>query len=312
MNLFPYNGQHVPFQIENGRLFVDGKTILKNIFASAANFIQEVGKLDGVKTEGGRSPLWVPVATMAQFMADKSHSTRTENGQNFDWTAFQDALFDLLFDQGHNQFVSERRKKAEAEAKEKLARENELRLAKLEKELAQMREAEAARLNNEKEKARAGVNPVIRALNSVWFPVLISAVFATVICGFSYEILSTTMGHNAHLPEWFSISLNVSLSIAWVMFPILTAIRQYTFDFGRIHIQPLWFVMVVDMVFTAYHVGWMRTDPPTDGQIEIASLHPVIKSVFVLAIPLMQKATNEMLLKIRATYLVKGWLPKVD
>jgi hypothetical protein len=306
MNLFPYNGQHVPFQIETGRLFVDGKTILKNTFTSAANFIQEVGKFDGVKTDGGRSPLWVPVALLAQFMADKSHSTRTENGQNFDWTAFQDSLFDFLYDQGHTEFISERRKKVEAEAKEKIARENEMRLAKLEKELAQMREAESARLNNEKEKARAGVNPVIKALNSVWFPVVISGIFATVIGGFSYEILSTTMGLNPYL--------NALLAFAWVMFPVLTAIRQYTFDVGRYHIQPLWIVMLVDMVFTAYHVGWLRVETPVEGGVEVATmnLHWLIKSVYVIIIPLMQKATNEMLLKIRATYLVKGWLPKVD
>jgi len=98
------------------------------------------------------------------------------------------------------------------------------------------------------------------------------------------------------------------------MFPVLTAIRQYTFDVGRYHIQPLWIVMLVDMVFTAYHVGWLRVETPVEGGVEVATmnLHWLIKSVYVIIIPLMQKATNEMLLKIRATYLVKGWLPKVD
>jgi hypothetical protein len=66
--------------------------------------------------------------------------------------------------------------------------------------------------------------------------------------------------------------------------------------------------MIIDMVFTAYHVGWFHVG--VDGEIG-QDLHWIIKSVYVIIIPLMQKATNDMILKIRQVYLDKDWLPNI-
>lgn len=303
-NYFLHQGVNYAFAVENGKLFIDAKPIIKSVFSSAANYLVELGKNQNVITDGGRSPLWVPIETLLQFFADKQNASRTENGSTFDIVSFKENIFDFLYDNGNIDFVSDRRKQAAVDEKNRIAKENEIALAKLQAENEKLKATEAARIANEKEAARAGINPVIRALNDVWFPVLMSGVFATVIGGFSYEILSQTMGMN----KW----LNILLAIAYVMFPILTAIRQYTFDFGDVKIQPLWVVMAIDMVFTAYHVGWLRTDVEMVQSVNMASLHPMLKVVYILIIPLMQKGTNEMILKIRATYLVKGWLPKVD
>lgn len=304
-NYHNINGTNYAYALNNGVLFIDAKPILKFVFSSAANYINELSRHPQAITEGGRNPLWVPIDVLVVFFTDKHNATRTIEGANFDLLAIKETLFDFLYENGHAQFVSERRKAVEAAEKELQAQANETALAKLQAENEQLKAANIARIEAEKEKARAGVNPIIRALNDVWFPVLMSGIFATVIGGFSYEILSQTMGMNV----W----LNVLLAVAYVLFPILTAIRQYTFDFGQIKIQPLWIVMVVDMVFTAYHVGWLRTDTETiEASVKMASLHPMLKMVYIVMIPLMQKGTNEMILKIRATYLAKGWLPKVD
>lgn len=305
MNLFPFASNHIGYQIENGKLFVDGKTILKSTFASAANFIQELSKNPNTITDGGRSPLWVPIATMAQFMAEKAHSTTIDGA--IDYLGFQDAIFDYLYDNGNEQFVSERRKNQIANEKEAERIANANKVANLEKELATLRLANENRVAAERERAKATVNPVIRALNDVWFPVILSAIFAIVIGGFSYEILSTTMGLNPFL--------NVLLATAYVLFPILTAIRGYEFKFGNVIVQPLWVVMVVDMVFTAYHVGFFHVQPDVQTEnVQIATipLHWMLRLVYIGIIPLMQKATNDMLLRVRATYLIKGWLPRVD
>jgi hypothetical protein len=302
-NYFLFNGVNYAYSLNGETLFVDAKPILKAVFSSAANYIVELGKNPSVNNEGGRGHLWVPINVLLDFFADKHNAARVESGANFDLFDLKENLFDFLFENGNKSFVSERRKAAEIAEKNRIAKENELLLAKLQAENERLKAADQARIADEKERARAGVNPVIRALNDVWFPVLMSGVFATVIGGFSYQILSDTMEMNV----W----LNVLLAIAYVLFPILTAIRQYTFDFGDVKIQPLWVVMVIDMVFTAYHVGWLRGEE-FETTVKMASLHPMLKMVYILIIPLMQKGTNEMILKIRATYLVKGWLPKVD
>lgn len=301
---FNYNGENIPYFVDGENVFVDAKPLIKGTFTSAVNYLTELQKNPAVKTEGGRTPIWCPIDVLSNFFTDKQNATRTETGQAFSFASFKDALYDMLYDSGKTQFVSDRRK-AETEAKEKQeAKENKDKIAKLELELKRLNDEKNAKIELEKERARAGVNPVIRLLNDVWFPVLMSGIFALVIGGFSYEILSHTMGLN----KW----LNFLLAVAYVMFPLLTAIRQYNFDFGFVKIAPLWIVMVIDMVFTAYHVGWLRTDNAANHTVEIASLHPMLKIVYIIIIPLMQKATNDMILKIRATYLMKGWLPKID
>ncbi len=301
MNYFHYINDNYAYKVQNGVLFIDAKPIIKSTFVSNQNYLMELGRNPQTEFEGGRSPMWVPIEVLSQFFTDKVHSSRLAGAESFDFFAFKDAIFDFLYDTGLTQFVSVRRRNAEAQKREMMAKENESKLEQLEAELQRYKDLEQERLQNEMDAGRININPVIKSLNSVWFPVIISAIFAIVIGGFSYEILSETMGLKPYL--------NILLSIAYVMFPILTAIRQYDFDFGFMRVQPLWIVMIIDMVFTAYHVGWFHVE--VDGGIG-ENLHWIIKSVYVIIIPLMQKATNDMILKIRQIYLNKDWLPNIN
>jgi len=286
--------------MQNGTLYLDAKPMIKNTFVSSQNYLSDLARHPQTESEGGRAPMWVPVDVLSQFFRDKANSSRLAGAESFNFFDFKDAIFDFLYDSGLTQFVSVRRQNEEASKREITARQNESKLQQLEAELQRYKDLEDQRLQNELESGRININPVIKSLNSVWFPVVISAIFAVVIGGFSFEILSETMGLQPYL--------NVLLAVAYVMFPILTAIRQYTFDFGFGKVQPLWIVMIIDMVFTAYHVGWFHVG--VDGEIG-QDLHWIIKSVYVIIIPLMQKATNDMILKIRQVYLDKDWLPNI-
>jgi len=300
MNYFHYIDNNFAYKIQNGTLYLDAKPMIKNTFVSSQNYLSDLARHPQTESEGGRAPMWVPVDVLSQFFRDKANSSRLAGAESFNFFDFKDAIFDFLYDSGLTQFVSVRRQNEEASKREITARQNESKLQQLEAELQRYKDLEDQRLQNELESGRININPVIKSLNSVWFPVVISAIFAVVIGGFSFEILSETMGLKPYL--------NVLLAVAYVMFPILTAIRQYTFDFGFGKVQPLWIVMIIDMVFTAYHVGWFHVG--VDGEIG-QDLHWIIKSVYVIIIPLMQKATNDMILKIRQVYLDKDWLPNI-
>lgn len=300
---FQFNGTHYQTIFQDGNIYVDAKVLFKNVFTNSANYIFEISKNADTVSDGGRTPMWVPIPTMAQFFKQKAGVSRIENTPSFEWQEFQDVIFDHYYNQGQTQFISNKRIVTEAIEKEKIANENAALLLTLQEKLSKLETAESDRIALEREKAITSVNPIIRFLNNAWFPVAMSGIFALVIGGFSYEILSETMGLEPYL--------NVLLSIVWVMFPVLTAIRQYEFNFFDIKIQPLAVAMIVDMVFTAYHVGWLRTTPiVNEDGVERAELHWILSSVYVLIIPFMQKSTNDMIMKIRGSYLSKGWLPK--
>lgn len=295
-----FNNQFITVMVDGAKCFIDAKSLLKNVFASGNNYIQEALKMDGVITEGGRSPLFMEFAQFAEFVAGKKNAARTEFGETFSVVDLQNVVFDGLYNQGFTSFVSprmaaqldaEREAKIEAEQREL----NSLRVKIAQMEENQKREAEAKQLL-----AKSNVNPAIAFANNEWFPVALSLVFMTVIGGFSFEIISETMG----MAPW----LNVLLSVAYVLFPLLTAIRGYKFEMWGYKIEPLVVVMIIDSVFTAYHVGWLRTEPSTSNA---ESMHWVLKIVYIFVIPFMQKSVNDMILKIRAAYLVKGYLPKI-
>lgn len=205
--------------------------------------------------------------------------------------------------------ANEAKAKAEAEAqaaKELAEKESErFRLLEIENKqmadkLQEVERIEAARLDVDKLRQKANVNPVIKALNDAWFPVIVSFVFCVLIGQFSYEILSETMGMNP--------LMNGMLATVYALFPVLTAIRRFEFKIFGKSIQPLWIVMLIDMVFTAYHVGWLRV-----GDFEhTVEMHWLLKVVYIVFIPTMQKSTNTMILDLRKSYLSKGLLPNID
>lgn len=307
MNTVVINSKAFTFFVENNVLFVDAKQILKGVFASSPAYLNEIAKVDGAKESTGREPLFVPFQAIEDLFKQRANAVRVE-GCDFNFSSFKNDLFDHLFETGQKQFLSDRRIEAEKNAADNLAKENAAKLLKLEKENAELKAANEARIANEKEKAKAGVNPVIRGLNSAWMPVMLSLVFGVVLGGFSFSILSETMGLNG----W----LNLALSTAWVLFPIVSAVRKFEFKFDllgqKIEFSPLVLAMVVDMIFTAYHVGWFRLDGETGGNEVRAEMHSILKVAYIMVIPLMQKGINTMIMNIRSSYLAKGWLPMVD
>lgn len=274
-------------KIEGTLLQVDVKSFLK-LFKSGNLYISKFKEtFPSIEAENTpRQPMWINIKDL-EVVFDKFRNSEMIVSE-FDLKNFLDQSFDWAYGLGLTEYKST--KKIAEEAAEEVERIETER-----GELIRLREF----VEQMKEREKVGINPAIAFLNDVWFPVLLSGVFACVIGNFSYEILSETMG--------MSPAMNVLLAVVYVLFPILTSIRQYQFDFFGEKVSPLIVVMVADMIFTAYHVGWFRGD---DYHTSI-ELHPVLKMVYVTIIPLFQKATNDMILKIRASYLAKGWLPKV-
>jgi hypothetical protein len=271
--------QNVNFSIQDGELRADAKQLLRTVFKSGNAYLARIDTIFPNWVSEARKPIWIPAEEIfAVFERFKSSEKLIE----IDPKSVIDDAYDWAFSLGLTKYKSAKR----------LAEEH----AATQKELADLR-AFAASVK-EKE-SRGGVNPAISFLNDVWFPVSVSAVFCVVIGSFSYEIMSETSGMNP--------VMNILLSVVYVLFPILTAIRQYQFDIDGFKLSPLTVVMVFDMLFTAYHVGWLR-EP---GYVPEVELHPVLKIAFIVFIPLMQKVTNDMIMKIRSSYQKRGWLPSI-
>lgn len=260
---------NIPVAIQGQTLVFDAKQLIRTQFNSGANIISSFQKyFPEIKTTiVPRNPIWVPIEDLTTLFI---RLERAKRSAFLDVNDFLNKSKDWAFDQGQTQYKSETRVKEE-------------------QKLQALKE----------EKTQVGINPVIRFLNDVWFPVISSTIFAIVIGSFSYEIFSDTIG--------MSPMMNVLLSAIYVLFPVLTSIRQYQFEFMGSKFNPLTLVMVFDMIFTAYHVGWLRTG----DYVPENDMHPILKISFIIIIPVMQKATNDMILKIRAAYQKKGWLPSV-
>lgn len=281
------NISNITTTIKGNELLVDAKSFLK-IFKSGSVFVSKFkDTFPTIETENiPRQPMWVNIESVSEIF-DKFKNNEIIDTQ-FKLSDFLNGAYDWAYSMGLTDYKSQSKIAAEEEEKAKKIKEEH-------SELLHLREVVA----NIKEKEKVGINPAIQFLNDVWFPVSMSLVFASVIGSFSYEILSETMG--------MAPIMNVLLAIVYVLFPILTSIRQYNFEVMGEKISPLTIVMIADMIFTAYHVGWLHGD----GYEPKLEMHWILKMVYILIIPIFQKATNDMILKIRASYLNKGWLPKV-
>lgn len=261
--------KNIPVRANGESLQFDAKQFLKKTYKHGPTYATQFSKFfpNLNISASGRNPIWVPIEEMSS-MVERLH--KSEKIAEFDMQQTVDSIKDWAFSIGLTSYKSAARLKEE--------------------------EKKEAAITEQKQ---VGVNPVIRFLNDAWFPVLASTVFAIVIGSFSYEIFSDTIG----MPP----VLNFLLATIYVLFPVLTSIRQYQFDIDGFKLSPLALVMVFDMIFTAYHVGWLREE----GYTPETEMHPVLKIAFIIIIPVMQKATNDMILKIRTSYQRKGWLPSV-
>lgn len=298
---FPADGINVNYAIDGQNLFINAKTkgLIHGVFSSAQNYIGELQKSEGTIYEGGQTPMWVPFNLVDKFFTDKApHATKLSDASVIDWFSFKENIFDSLYNSGYHSFISNRKAKelSEQALTKQLGAAKELE--DLRKRVQEFEALEKQRQADQDDYEKQHVNPVIAFLYNAWFPVMISTVFAILLGGFSYEILSHTMGLQTYL--------NVMLSVVWVLFPIVTAVFQYQFDVFGFKLNPLWVAMFADALFTSYHVGWFRHD--AGGQVE---LHWVIKSTYVFIIPFMQKSMNDLILKISNRYISKGYILQV-
>lgn len=260
---------NIPVTVKNQTLVFDAKKLIKDQFKYGHAILQKFNEtFPEVNADVlPRNPVWVPIEYLTTLLERLDTAKRIAD---LDVKDFINKSKDWAFENGLTQYKSDLRLKEEAKVQAL-----------------------------KEEQTQVGVNPVIRFLNDAWFPVIASTIFAIVIGSFSYEIFSDTIG----MPP----VLNFLLATIYVLFPVLTSISQYQFDIDGFKLSPLALVMVFDMIFTAYHVGWLRAE----GYTPETEMHPVLKIAFIIIIPVMQKATNDMILKIRASYQRKGWLPSV-
>ena len=297
-SFFSASNINVNYAIDGDNLFINAKTkgLINGVFSSAQNYITELQHTQGVIYDGGQNPMWIPFQTMNTFFNQKAPNAKKFDGaEMIDWYAFKESLFDYLYNTGHKSFISDAREKEIQEERNKKQLNSIRELEDLRERVKQFEAEELQRQTDLDEYSKANVNPVIAFLYNAWFPVMISMVFAILLGGFSYEILSETMG--------LEVYLNVMLSVVWVLFPIVASVFNYKFDVFGFKLNPLWVAMFADALFTAYHVGWFRMDEA--GRVE---LHWVIKTTYVFIIPFMQKSMNDLIMKIAGRYVSKGWV----